>query len=405
MPRVHVEAGKALVAYGPARVTIMSGEAFASGRVLGKDDNIVIRVARGVTLYSLKGFEAEVACGSGGHYELVEFDKRFVESWLQGVRDIVGSGSQRVLVIGAPDTGKSTFSLWLYNSICEKACLIETDIGQNELGLPGFVAVSCGKGGLSLQDLAVDRAWFVGHVSADASLEGIIVATLHATRYVNNKFVVVDTDGYVQGYGLRYKLLIAEAINSDTIVVMGDQSMAKTFKSLGYDVYVLPTPHMVRERERGDRRVYRERAYANLFREYTVVEFNISDVPVVNLCKTVACSERKTGREIVCDSYKVVVSRNINRARRSRDAILLPSKWARGVYAAVRLADGSDVPAYIENLDLCKQKLICRIPKMWKEKIKFAKYVVLGCIILDENYKEVRKLRHCYYPFSLVQNM
>lgn len=405
MPRVDVKAGKALVVYGPARVTITSGEAFASGRTLSKDDNVVVRVARGITLYSLKGFEAEVTCGPSGRYELAEFDKHFVGSWLQGIRDIVDSGSQRVLVIGAPDTGKSTFSLWLYNSIYEKACFIESDVGQNELGLPGFVAISCGKSGFSLQDLTVDRAWFVGHVSADASLEGVIVATLHAARYANNRFVVVDTDGYVRGYGLRYKMLIAEAINSDTIVVMGDQSMAKTFKSLGYNVYVLPTPHMVRERERGDRRVYRERAYANLFREYTVVEFNISDVPVVNLCKTVACSERKTGSEIVCDNYKVVVSRNINRARRSRDVILLPSKWARGVYAAVRLADGSDVPAYIENLDLCKQKLVCRIPKMWREKIKFAKYVVLGCIILDENYKEVRKLRHCYYPFSLTQNM
>jgi len=405
MPRVSVEAGKALVVYGPARVTIMGGEAFASGRILNKDDNVVIRVARGITFYSLKGFEAEVTCGPSGRYELVEFDKHFVESWLQGIQNIIDSGSQRVLVIGAPDTGKSTFSLWLYNSIYEKACLIESDIGQNELGLPGFVAISCGKGGFSLQDLTVDRAWFVGHVSADASPEGIIVATLHAAKYANNKFTVVDTDGYVRGYGLRYKLLIAEAINSDTIVVMGDQSIAKLFRSLGYDVYVLPTPHTARERERSDRRVYRERAYANLFREYTVVEFNISDVPVVNLCKTIACSERKASNEIICDNTKIVVSRNINRARRSRHAILLPSKWARGIYAAVRLADGSDVPAYIENLDLCKQKLVCRIPKRWEERVKSARYIILGCIILDENYREVQKLRHCYYPFSLTQSI
>ena len=405
MPRVSVEAGKALVVYGPARVTIMGGEAFASGRILNKDDNVVIRVARGITFYSLKGFEAEVTCGPSGRYELVEFDKHFVESWLQGIQNIIDSGSQRVLVIGAPDTGKSTFSLWLYNSIYEKACLIESDIGQNELGLPGFVAISCGKGGFSLQDLTVDRAWFVGHVSADASPEGIIVATLHAAKYANNKFTVVDTDGYVRGYGLRYKLLIAEAINSDTIVVMGDQSIAKLFRSLGYDVYVLPTPHTARERERSDRRVYRERAYANLFREYTVVEFNISDVPVVNLCKTIACSERKASNEIICDNTKIVVSRNINRARRSRDIILLPLKWARGIYAAVRLADGSDVPAYIENLDLCKQKLVCRIPKRWEERVKSARYIILGCIILDENYREVQKLRHCYYPFSLTQSI
>ena len=405
MPRVSVEAGKALVVYGPARVTIMGGEAFASGRILNKDDNVVIRVARGITFYSLKGFEAEVTCGPSGRYELVEFDKHFVESWLQGIQNIIDSGSQRVLVIGAPDTGKSTFSLWLYNSIYEKACLIESDIGQNELGLPGFVAISCGKGGFSLQDLTVDRAWFVGHVSADASPEGIIVATLHAAKYANNKFTVVDTDGYVRGYGLRYKLLIAEAINSDTIVVMGDQSIAKLFRSLGYDVYVLPTPHTARERERSDRRVYRERAYANLFREYTVVEFNISDVPVVNLCKTIACSERKASNEIICDNTKIVVSRNINRARRSRDIILLPLKWARGIYAAVRLADGSDVPAYIENLDLCKQKLVCRIPKRWEERVKSARYIMLGCIILDENYREVQKLRHCYYPFSLTQSI
>ena len=405
MPRVSVEAGKALVVYGPARVTIMGGEAFASGRILNKDDNVVIRVARGITFYSLKGFEAEVTCGPSGRYELVEFDKHFVESWLQGIQNIIDSGSQRVLVIGAPDTGKSTFSLWLYNSIYEKACLVESDIGQNELGLPGFVAISCGKGGFSLQDLTVDRAWFVGHVSADASPEGIIVATLHAAKYANNKFTVVDTDGYVRGYGLRYKLLIAEAINSDTIVVMGDQSIAKLFRSLGYDVYVLPTPHTARERERSDRRVYRERAYANLFREYTVVEFDISDVPVVNLCKTIACSERKASNEIICDNTKIVVSRNINRARRSRDIILLPSKWARGIYAAVRLADGSDVPAYIENLDLCKQKLVCRIPKRWEERVKSARYIILGCIILDENYREVQKLRHCYYPFSLTQSI
>ncbi|HIP65515.1 MAG TPA: hypothetical protein EYH08_03190 [Pyrodictium sp.] len=403
MTRVVVEAGKALVVYGPARVTVTDGEAFASGRTLHENDSVVVRVARGITFYSLKGFEAEIVCGPSGRYTLVEFDKGFVETWVKGIQDIVNSGFRRILVVGAPDTGKSTFSLWLYNSVYEKACFIESDVGQNELGLPGFVAASCGKSGFSLQDLVVDKAWFVGHVSADASTEGVIVATLHAVRYAGSKFAVIDTDGYVRGHGLRYKLLIAEAINADTVVVMGDQNIAKLFKSLGYDVHILPPPHTAREREQSDRRIYRERAYANLFREHSVVELDISNIPVVNLCKPLACSERKTNTEIICDNSKVIISRNINRARRGKDAILLPSKWARGIYAAIRLADGSDIPAYVENLDLCKQKLVCRVPKMWKEEVKSAKYVVLGCIILDENYREVLKLRHCYYPFSLVQ--
>ena len=403
MTRVSVEAGKALVVYGPARVDITSGEAFASGRVLSENDSVVVRVARGITFYSLKGFEAKITCGPSGRYELTEFDKHFVQSWLQGIQNIVDSGSRRVLVVGAPDTGKSTFSLWLYNSVYEKACFIESDVGQNELGLPGFVAISCGKSGFSLQDLVVDKAWFVGHVSAEASIEGIIVATLHAVKHADNRFAVIDTDGYIRGRGLRYKLLIAETIDPDTIVVMEDQNIVKLFKSLGYSVHVLPTPRTAREREQSDRRVYRERAYANLFREYSVVEFDISNTPVINLCRTLACTEQKNNAEIVCDNSKVIISRNIHRPKRSKNAILLPSKWARGIYAAIRLADGSDVPAYVESLDLCKQKLVCRIPKAWEKKVKSAKYVILGCTILDENYREVQKLRYCYYPFSLTQ--
>jgi polynucleotide 5'-hydroxyl-kinase GRC3/NOL9 len=376
MVRVELSRGEGLWVAGPARVEVASGSLLASGYTIESGCEVVVRGARGFTFYAVgERASVEVTVGQGGGYAIVREGWDVVESWMKLLDVLEGRAARRVVIVGPVESGKSTFAVWVRNRL--GLCTVEADIGQNELGMPGFVSFARpGEGRvLSLQDLSADGGFFVGHISADRAADLVVSAAARASRACGS--FVLDTDGYVSSRGVLYKAALVEAVDADYVVAM-DEHVARQLRGLRAEVLVAKRPKLVRERERLDRRVFRQRLYASLFSNTQTLV--LQGTPVLSLC-----SYTVEGDVVVysCDGVRIVEARR----RPSAEGYWLRPGWARGLLAAVSVGD-YELPALVEQFDPRTGKTVVRVPSRFNVEAKAVRSVRLGWVRLSENYVE-----------------
>jgi polynucleotide 5'-hydroxyl-kinase GRC3/NOL9 len=112
--------------------------------------------------------------------------------------------SGTLLVVGAPDTGKSTFARYLYRRLCaqhERVAFVDGDIGQAALGPPTTMTLALGKPGDDRFPPAGSRfRTFVGDVSPRRHMLPTVVGAhrlVHKAREEGATAVVFDTTGLV----------------------------------------------------------------------------------------------------------------------------------------------------------------------------------------------------------------
>ncbi len=131
-----------------------------------------------------------------------------------------------VLLMGATDVGKSTLALQAANAAAtagRPVAVVDTDVGQSEVGPPGTVGVVRLDGPVaSLTELKPRALAFVG----DTSPVGHLLPLLQGSRRLvdharsrGDELVVVDTSGMVEGR-LGEKLKLAEATILQPSLVM-----------------------------------------------------------------------------------------------------------------------------------------------------------------------------------------
>jgi polynucleotide 5'-hydroxyl-kinase GRC3/NOL9 len=123
-----------------------------------------------------------------------------------------------LLVVGAPDTGKSTFAHWLFGRLAgpgRSLALLDGDVGQSLLGPPTTMTL-----GLPNQTSEVFRNfgclvhWFVGDVSPRGRMLPLVVGAGRLVRRAQDtgaETVIVDTTGLVDraqgGVALKHALV------------------------------------------------------------------------------------------------------------------------------------------------------------------------------------------------------
>jgi polynucleotide 5'-hydroxyl-kinase GRC3/NOL9 len=131
--------------------------------------------------------------------------KQLVLTDLQGV----------LLVIGAPDVGKSTFARYLYRLLAAESgrvAYLDGDPGQSTLGPPSTITLTVGAGEAE-PPIVAGRYWrrFVGAVSPSGHMLPLVVGAarlVRAARDAGVQRIIYDTSGLVnpaQG-GLSLKL-------------------------------------------------------------------------------------------------------------------------------------------------------------------------------------------------------
>jgi polynucleotide 5'-hydroxyl-kinase GRC3/NOL9 len=178
-----------------------------------------------------------------GHLEHFPFLARIevLPEWDEAARRFLGLGGV-AMVLGAPDTGKSTLSRYLvYRAYCrgQPVALVDLDLGQSHLGPPATLGLGLfpprlpGEEGLSPEGL-----YFIGQTSPlGATLEVAVgcraLMDLAARRGVTR--VVVNTSGWVQGLpAQRLKRAQVELLQPSLILALErEQELAPLLRALG----------------------------------------------------------------------------------------------------------------------------------------------------------------------------
>jgi polynucleotide 5'-hydroxyl-kinase GRC3/NOL9 len=141
---------------------------------------------------------------------------------------------ESVLVVGPTDSGKTTLSTYIINHAIKEGLrpgVIDADIGQGDMAPP--CAIGCGVVESQILDLTEVTSNFFGFVGSinPAGYEGLIARSV---RLLLNKLtkknsygvnlVVINTDGYVAGKGLWGKIAIANKVQPDIIICLGENA-------------------------------------------------------------------------------------------------------------------------------------------------------------------------------------
>lgn len=138
-----------------------------------------------------------------------------------------------VLVVGPTDSGKTALSTYIINHAIKEGLrpgVIDADIGQGDMAPP--CAIGCGVVEGQILDLTEVTSNFFGFVGSinPAGYEGLIARSV---RLLLNKLtknshgvnlVVINTDGYVAGKGLGGKIAIANKVQPDIIICLGENA-------------------------------------------------------------------------------------------------------------------------------------------------------------------------------------
>jgi len=140
-----------------------------------------------------------------------------------------------VMVIGAPDTGKSAFARYLYRRLCHasrRVAFLDGDPGQSTLGPPSTVTLALGKSGDDSFPPA-EKSWrrFVQAISPRGHMLPLLVSAARLIQQVQEQgaqIIVYDTTGFVdpmQG-GLNLKLAKIELLRPTSILaIQRDQEL------------------------------------------------------------------------------------------------------------------------------------------------------------------------------------
>ena len=181
--------------------------------------------------------------------------------WAAAAEHVRRHGIHRVVVLGARDTGKSTFCRYLTEMSLpsgRSTALLDTDVGQKTIGPPACVTMSDARG----PSLA-----FVGTTNPVHVWQRLIQGTRRLMDRTEADLLVVNTSGLLVGPGLRLKAAKIDEVQPDLLIALGqDPALAAIADGRPpLPVLRLPSSPMARRKTDGERRTMRREAFRSYF--------------------------------------------------------------------------------------------------------------------------------------------
>lgn len=205
-----------------------------------------------------------------------------------------------LMVIGAPDVGKSTFARFLFERL-EQAiqsganrslAYIDGDPGQSSLGPPGTISAclspleECQGRVNPAQDNKL-RRYFIGSTSPRRHMLPMVVGAARLVQAAAVDTLVYDTCGLVdpaQG-GMALKTAKIDLLQPSAIfAIQREQELEPLLVPLRLSgrvrVVVLRPSEAVRRKENAQRRAHRQRQYAKHFKGARMIQVNWTELAV-----------------------------------------------------------------------------------------------------------------------------
>lgn len=189
-------------------------------------------------------------------------------SWID-VLSMIDRGT--LLVLGAPDAGKSSLCRWLVGQLdrgLDRVALVDCDPGQTTVGVPGCLGLA-----MTGPWEAPAALWFVGSTSPPGNLLPVVVGAARLARRARNQgaqVVILDSCGLVEGPVARVlQLHLAHGAGADHLIALErGGELAEMLRLLAQDgrrVDRLKVSSMTHRRSREERRRHREERFAAHF--------------------------------------------------------------------------------------------------------------------------------------------
>ena len=406
---VEISENRSIRVRGPARISVVDGECYISGARLSKGSRIIISMYKSQAIYSRTRALAEIELGEGAGVDVAKPEEEPLFEWLEAAYKLATKGS-RVVVIGPTESGKTSFSSLLANVSLEKGlrpCIIDGDIGQEDIGPPGFVALSCPSSQFVwLRDLEPQAMRFVGYNNPLMGSSRLVasIADLSLKASSQGDLVIINTDGWVSTpQAIEIKLDIARYAGATHIVALAGGSFVRHFPKTGFaEVVVLRSPQNIRTRSREERRTLRSQAYRKAFEGSVVRSFMVGEVIVSGSC---LFSGNPVPKEELPQLSETLSARVLYASILENTIYALAEGWREGD-RPVRLKDGREVvviPRGGEKGLLCslisstRDEYPCIVDSIDPESMRInvvTKYqgdvnaILVGRIRLDEGYED-----------------
>ncbi|MBC7249376.1 MAG: hypothetical protein H5T62_03760 [Anaerolineae bacterium] len=210
--------------------------------------------------------------------------------------DITDLG-ETMMIIGAPDTGKSTFARYLFQRLLERyprVGFLDCDVGQSSLGLPTTMnLVLATPGTPDKPAVNAKLSYFVGATSPRGHMLPVVVGAHKLQRRAQQWGVaalVVDTTGLVDRLagGGALKQWKIEILEPSTIFAFArgmelEHILWPRRRDPRVRVIELPVPQAVKERSRERRISYRAEKWQEYFAQAATLELPLQRFTVFGL--------------------------------------------------------------------------------------------------------------------------
>lgn len=210
------------------------------------------------------------------------------DAWRLAVESIERNRSGRILVLGAPDRGKSTFCAYLAWHLLHRGhqpAYVDADVGQKDIGPPATISLGYPRLDRALQELPPAALYFVGAVTPVAHLLPMVVGTRQLVERAGRAFIIINTSGLVTGVGQILKTYQIDLLRPDVIVALEQERELEAVLAAHRHFAILrlsPSPR-ARGKSTELRRLKRQEAFCHYFRSAREFRLHLDDLTIQRL--------------------------------------------------------------------------------------------------------------------------
>lgn len=188
------------------------------------------------------------------------------------------------IIIGSTDSGKSTFARFLIRQLLHhnlSVCLVDSDIGQSSIGLPGTICMKRFRNLDDLKNPIYESMSFIGIVNPAKRIPEVIKATKRMSRICSkdSEVILIDTCGLVTGEaGKTLKTGKIRELQPDHIIALQRSDELEPVLALVTqgNIFRIKTSEAAKYRTLSMRTAYRKKKFEEYFSRSSISEFLVS---------------------------------------------------------------------------------------------------------------------------------
>lgn len=207
------------------------------------------------------------------------------QQWEELIEDLI-KHKGAALLLGATDSGKSTLARFLIKRLLSeniKVSLIDSDIGQSSLGLPGTISMKTFRDLKDFEDFRFEKMFFIGSCNPASKIHLMIETTkrmVNICRKSSSEIILIDTTGLISGgLGKALKIGKIRAVNPEHIIaVQRDYELNHILDLIeGIRIHRIKASRSAKVRSREYRIRYRKKRLDAYFNKTKISEFLITE--------------------------------------------------------------------------------------------------------------------------------